>query len=51
VSPTCNICEELMPSRVGNFGKFYYCTNECEGQKCVSDKYWQSVKVKGDQNA
>ena len=43
-TPTCNICRESMQPRVGRYGKFYYCANACKGQKCVSDKYWQSVK-------
>lgn len=43
-SPTCNFCEEGMASRIGKFGKFYYCTNHCEGQKTVSESYWLSIK-------
>ena len=43
-NPTCNCCREEMMPREGKFGKFYYCMNNCEGQKCVSDKYWQSIK-------
>ena len=26
----------------GKFGKFYFC--ECDTQKAVSDKYWQSIR-------
>lgn len=43
-SPTCNICEEGMASRVGKFGKFYYCINHCSGQKTVSESYWLGIK-------
>ena len=43
-SPTCNICEEGMASRIGKYGKFYYCVNLCSGQKTVSDSYWKSIK-------
>lgn len=43
-SPTCNICDNSMEPRVGVFGKFYFCGGGCEGQRTVSDKYWQSVK-------
>lgn len=42
-NPTCNICEKEMISKVG---KFYMCGNKCEGQKTVSDKYWQEFKLK-----
>lgn len=34
--PTCNKCSTLMPSRMGKFGRFYYCKNRCDGQKAVS---------------
>lgn len=44
--PTCNCCGTSMESRTGKFGKFYYCPNSCPEQKTVSDKYWQSVRVK-----
>jgi len=40
--PTCNICENIMKARNGKFGKFYFCN--CEGQKSVSDEYWQTIK-------
>lgn len=43
-NPTCNVCNEEMTARIGKFGKFYYCMNQCPEQKCVSDKYWQSVR-------
>jgi hypothetical protein len=46
--PTCNICEEMMSEQTGKYGKFYYCNNYCDGQKTVSDKYWQSVKTNGE---
>jgi len=42
--PTCNICEKSMTSREGIYGKFYFCS--CEKQSTVSDKYWQSVRLK-----
>ena len=42
--PTCNWCRTLMTPRSGRYGKFYFCSNGCEKQKTVSDKYWQSVK-------
>ena len=42
--PTCNICEASMTPREGRFGKFYFC--HCEDQPTVSDKYWQSVRLK-----
>lgn len=45
-SPTCNICSNEMITQEGKFGKFYFC--KCEGQPTVSDKYWQSVRIKGD---
>lgn len=44
-SPTCNVCLEEMQPQDGKFGKFYFCGNKCEGQKTVSDSYWQSLKV------
>lgn len=47
-SPTCNVCQKEMSSREGKFGKFYYCSNQCDGQGTVSDKYWQSVRRKGE---
>ena len=40
--PTCNCCHKPMKPRNGKHGKFYFCA--CEGQKCVSDTYWQSVR-------
>ncbi len=40
--PTCNCCGEEMTTRIGKFGKFYFCT--CPDQVTVSDKYWQSIK-------
>ena len=43
--PTCNYCGESMLPQEGKFGKFYYCGNQCEGQKTVSDKYWQKVRI------
>lgn len=43
-SPTCNICEKDMASRMGKFGKFYYCINHCSGQKTVSESYWLSIQ-------
>lgn len=43
--PTCNCCRQSMLPQEGKFGKFYYCKNKCEGQKTVSDKYWQSVRI------
>lgn len=42
--PTCNYCGGEMSPRMGKFGKFYYCSNRCPGQKAVSDAYWQSVR-------
>ena len=42
--PSCNCCGEMMEARSGRYGKFYFCTNACEGQKTVSDAYWQKVK-------
>ena len=39
--PKCKICKETMLPRQGKYGKFYYCKNQCEGKKCVNDKYWQ----------
>lgn len=42
--PTCNCCKTSMSPRQGKYGKFYFCPNHCEGQKCVSDKYWQTVR-------
>lgn len=47
-SPTCNVCQKEMNSRDGKFGKFYYCSNQCADQGTVSDKYWQSVRQKGE---
>lgn len=44
--PTCNCCRQSMFPQEGKFGKFYYCKNKCEGQKTVSDKYWQTVRIK-----
>ena len=44
-SPTCNLCGDLMRGQAGKFGKFYFCGNRCDGQKTVSDKYWQSVRL------
>lgn len=44
--PTCNVCEEAMKQRSGRFGDFYYCANSCKGQKTVSEKYWDSVRIK-----
>lgn len=43
--PKCNMCREDMTPRAGKFGKFYFCRNVCEGQKTVSDKYWQNFKA------
>ena len=43
--PTCNCCGKSMTPQEGKFGKFYYCKSKCEGQKTVSDKYWQSVRI------
>jgi len=48
--PTCNCCRESMTPQEGKFGKFYYCKNRCEGQKTVSDKYWQSVRINFEEN-
>ena len=42
--PTCSWCGEMMQPRDGRFGKFYFC--ECPEQDTVSDKYWQSVRIK-----
>ena len=42
--PTCNICRKMMDSREGKYGKFYYC--HCKDQSTVSDKYWQSVRIR-----
>ena len=42
--PTCNICGRMMDSREGKYGKFYYCN--CKDQGTVSDKYWQSVRIR-----
>lgn len=42
--PTCNCCGELMQPRNGRYGKFYFC--QCPEQVTVSDKYWQSVRIK-----
>jgi hypothetical protein len=42
--PSCSVCGQDMPARDGRYGKFYYCVNHCSNQKCVSDKYWQSVR-------
>ena len=44
-NPTCNICHQQMTPRNGVYGKFYFCSNQCDGQKTVSDKYWQSIKI------
>ncbi|MDB4575405.1 hypothetical protein N9112_00415 [bacterium] len=43
-APTCNICEKIMSSQKGRYGKFYYCKSKCKGQKTVSDSYWQDVR-------
>lgn len=45
-NPTCNMCNTEMKSRIGQFGKFYFCSNKCDGQKTVSDSYWQEFKSK-----
>ena len=42
--PTCNKCDQLMKTREGQYGKFYFCDNRCAGQGTVSDKYWQSIR-------
>ena len=42
--PTCNWCGEMMQSRTGKFGKFYFC--ECPDQPTVSHEYWESVRIK-----
>jgi len=44
--PTCNMCYQMMQKRTGKFGDFYFCGNSCENQPTVSDKYWQSVRIK-----
>ncbi len=41
--PTCNICEKQMNARTGKYGKFYWCS--CDGQKTVSERYWQGVRI------
>jgi hypothetical protein len=48
-NPHCNICRKEMSSKIGRFGKFYFCSNKCKGQPTVSDTYWQKYKksVKG----
>lgn len=43
-NPTCNICTQEMEAKNGMYGKFYFCKNRCEGQKTVSDEYWQKFK-------
>ena len=41
-NPTCNCCGNQMQSRMGKYGKFYFCG--CPSQSTVSDQYWQSVR-------
>lgn len=41
-NPTCNCCNNQMQSRMGKFGKFYFCS--CPSQSTVSDQYWQSIR-------
>jgi hypothetical protein len=41
-NPTCNVCKDEMLSRMGKFGKFYFCA--CTDQPTVSDSYWQKVR-------
>lgn len=36
--PTCNCCGHKMRPRRGKYGNFFYCGNQCEGQKCVSER-------------
>lgn len=36
--PTCTKCKSTMLPRIGRYGKFYYCGNNCDGQKAVSHK-------------
>lgn len=43
-NPTCNCCSNQMQPRMGRYGKFYFC--ECDTQKAVSDKYWQSIRTR-----
>jgi len=45
-NPTCNICNTEMTAQNGRYGKFYFCYNKCDGQKTVSDAYWQDFKQK-----
>jgi len=45
-NPTCNVCNTEMTAQNGRYGKFYFCANKCEGQKTVSDAYWQDFKQK-----
>jgi len=45
-NPTCNVCNSEMTAQNGRYGKFYFCANKCEGQKTVSDTYWQDFKQK-----
>jgi len=44
--PTCNICRTEMSKETGRYGVFYYCINSCDGQKAVSAKYWNSIRIK-----
>lgn len=41
-APICNVCSGEMLTRMGKYGKFYYCPNGCAGQKCVGDTAWQN---------
>jgi hypothetical protein len=42
--PYCNCCQKPMDAKIGKYGKFYFCKNQCKEQKTVSDSYWQKYK-------
>ena len=42
-NPKCGRCGDEMRMREGRFGMFYFCANQCKGQKTISASDWDNV--------